>query len=218
MHHDAVHDIESFFWVLVQICITSQGPGGLRRREFTDDPEDMTNLDQDRIDLWIAVWCLLDSDFDRLRQRKQMLFRTPENLEKDVLRHFHPYFNSLKPFISEWFSLLRIAHSFPYYEYHTIHTRVLDIFAKALQSIDTLDQLDEAGERELESRKDDVRGLAEKYTPKQPEPGTSHQPDQHQRRSNQPQPEQPGTSTQPQASASSPISSTLRPRKRQKLT
>ena len=160
MHHDAVHDIESFFWVLVQICITSQGPGGLRRREFTDDPEDMTNLDQDRIDLWIAVWCLLDSDFDRLRQRKQMLFRTPENLEKDVLRHFHPYFNSLKPFISEWFSLLRIAHRFRSYEYYTLHDRVLAIFDKILESMGSrLDRLDEAGVQELKARQEDIERI-----------------------------------------------------------
>src|SRR5258708_39138540 len=37
--HDAVHDLESFFWVLVHICITWQGPGGVRREELEQENE-----------------------------------------------------------------------------------------------------------------------------------------------------------------------------------
>jgi len=32
--HDAVHDLESFFWVLIHMCITRRGPGGVRREEL----------------------------------------------------------------------------------------------------------------------------------------------------------------------------------------
>ncbi len=29
--HDTVHDVESLLWVLIHMCITWQGPGGVRR-------------------------------------------------------------------------------------------------------------------------------------------------------------------------------------------
>src|ERR1700684_2514021 len=32
--HNAIHDLESFFWVLVYICLTRNGPGGKRRPEL----------------------------------------------------------------------------------------------------------------------------------------------------------------------------------------
>ncbi|KAF8874510.1 hypothetical protein CPB84DRAFT_1752941 [Gymnopilus junonius] len=36
LHHHAVHDLESFFWVLVYICLTCNGPGGKRREELQE--------------------------------------------------------------------------------------------------------------------------------------------------------------------------------------
>jgi hypothetical protein len=35
-----VHDLESFFWVLIHICITRQGPGGVRREELEQKNEE----------------------------------------------------------------------------------------------------------------------------------------------------------------------------------
>ena len=32
--HDAVHDMESFFWVIVYLCLTRQSGGDIRREEL----------------------------------------------------------------------------------------------------------------------------------------------------------------------------------------
>jgi len=163
VYHDAVHDIESFFWVLVEICLTLKGPGE-RRDEFAGDQEGVPepgHEDHERFKhLWTVVWQLFNSDLSRLYRYKRRLFREPELFETDVLQNFHSSFNFLKPFISEWFSLLRIAHRFRSYEYYTIHDRVLAIFDKVLKSMGSqLGQLNEAGEHELKAREDDIERI-----------------------------------------------------------
>ena len=69
VHHDAVHDIESFFWVLVKICLPLKGPGECRDELAGDpagDPEDIPESghgDHQRIKhLWSVVWHLFNSD------------------------------------------------------------------------------------------------------------------------------------------------------------
>lgn len=163
VYHDAVHDIESFFWVLVEICLTLKGPGE-RRDEFSGDQEGIPepgHEDHERIKhLWTVVWHLFNSDLSRLYKYKRRLFREPELFETDVLQNFHSSFNVLKPFIAEWFSLLRIAHRFRSYEYYTLHDRVLAIFDKILESMGSrLDRLDEAGVQELKARQEDIERI-----------------------------------------------------------
>lgn len=36
--HSAIHDLESFFWVLLYLCLTRSGPGGERRDELQPKP------------------------------------------------------------------------------------------------------------------------------------------------------------------------------------
>jgi len=167
VHHDAVHDIESFFWVLVEICLTLKGPGEGRNELAGDpagDPEDIPEPghgDHQRIKhLRSVVWHLFNSDLGRLYKYKQRLFREPKLFETDVLQNFHSSFDFLKPLISEWFSLLRIAHRFRSYEYYTLHDRVLAIFEKVLKSMGSqLDRLDEAGIQELKARQEDIKRI-----------------------------------------------------------
>ena len=167
VHHDAVHDIESFFWVLVEILLTLKGPGE-RRDEFADDPAgdpegipEPGHGDHERIKhLWTVVWRLFNSDLGCLYKYKRCLFREPEFFETDILQNIHPSFDLLKPLISEWFSLLRIAHMFRSYEYYTLHHRVLAIFDKVLKSMGSqLNQLNEAGEHELKARQDEIERI-----------------------------------------------------------
>src|SRR5258708_19796751 len=55
--HDAVHDLESFFWVLVHICLTRNGPGGVRRDELKEENEEK----EEYIPLRRVVFCFFDS-------------------------------------------------------------------------------------------------------------------------------------------------------------
>ena len=168
VHHDAVHDIESFLWVLVEICLTLKGPGELRD-EFADDPDgdpeeipEPGHGDYERTKhLRTVVWHLFKSNqVGCLYKYKRRLFREPEFFETDVLQNFHPNFDVLKPLVTEWFSLLRIAHRYRLYEYHTVHDRVLAVFDKVLKSVGSLlDRLDEPAIQELKARQEDIERI-----------------------------------------------------------
>ncbi len=126
LFHDALHDIESFFWVLVHICITRSGPDAQRRAELEGDGKDHPELH-------LVVYCLFDGDQNVLAFNKKKLFRAPDDFENLIVPHFHPYFIVLKPCMQEWFRLLVLAYQYVEgYEYHNIHRRVLDILDRAL--------------------------------------------------------------------------------------
>ncbi|KAF8950131.1 hypothetical protein BDZ97DRAFT_1771730 [Flammula alnicola] len=147
--------LSHFFWVLVQICLTRKGPGGERREELTIDLKDVpATYNESCRRLRIVVWCVFESDFGRLRDNKERIFRASENFERYILSNLHPYFDPLKPLVSEWFNLLRLAHTHRGFEYRAVHDRVLAILDRVLGSEDSeLDALNEAGLQVLRSRK-----------------------------------------------------------------
>lgn len=75
--HHAVHDMESFFWVLLYLCLTRKGPGGARR----DELDHQETPDEDTRRLWRVVYCLFDGSWDDVAENKRLLFA--ENLEDD---------------------------------------------------------------------------------------------------------------------------------------
>ncbi len=126
LFHDAVHDMESFFWVLVHICITRSGPDAQRRAELDGEAKDHPKLH-------LVVYCLFDGDRDVLVFNKRKLFKAPNDFKEFIIPHFHPYFEKLQPFMQEWFDLLVLAYRYVEgYEYHNIHRRVQDILDRAL--------------------------------------------------------------------------------------
>ncbi|KAF8889478.1 hypothetical protein CPB85DRAFT_1441387 [Mucidula mucida] len=151
--HDAIHDIESFFWVLVHICLTRSGPGQ-RRKELDGDSGDHKVLQ-------FIIYCFFDAKPVDLGANKKLLFDRPEDFEGTIIQNFHPYFDELKPFMREWFSLLVLAYQYiEGYEYHDIHRRVLDILdrALALMPLEKSDS-DEGREAVFEERRDSLYAL-----------------------------------------------------------
>ncbi|GLB35546.1 hypothetical protein LshimejAT787_0211110 [Lyophyllum shimeji] len=163
VNHDAVHDLESFFWVLVHICMTRNGPGGGRRIELTDDLEDVQPADLETYQkLRTLVYCLFDSEQSTLLANKRESFSSPDDLEPYILKNFHPYFDPLRPLIEEWFSLLRLAYRHHAYEYHAIHDRVIALITKTLNSMQdsVADPLDDPLARQvLRSRMKDIEQI-----------------------------------------------------------
>ncbi|KAF8919368.1 hypothetical protein CPB85DRAFT_1429982 [Mucidula mucida] len=156
LFHDAVHDMESFFWVLIHICLTRSGPDAQQRAELDGDNKDHQQLR-------FIVHCFFSCNEDDLAFNKRKLFKAPDDFEKVIIPHFHPYFDELKPFMREWFSLLVLAYDYlEGYEYHNIHRRVLDILDRALASM-TLEERDsDAGRKAvIESRRDSLCKLTE---------------------------------------------------------
>ena len=152
--HDAVHDLESFFWVLIHICLTRKGPGGVRREEL----EEGNDENEECIPVRRVVFCLFDSSEETMRANKRKLFSNPNHLEEFVLDKFHNYFHGLKGPMKEWFHVLRLAYQFYAFEYHDIHDMVLEILEKTLDSI-PVDVIDEAGQAVLDERKVDIEEL-----------------------------------------------------------
>ncbi|KAF9008179.1 hypothetical protein BDZ89DRAFT_1079105 [Hymenopellis radicata] len=155
LFHDAVHDIESFFWVLIHICLTRSGPDAQRRAELDGDSKDHPQLH-------LVVYCFFGGNQDVLAFNKKKLFRAPDNFEEYIIPHFHPYFDELKSFMREWFSLLVLAYQYVEgYEYHNIHRRVQDILDHALASM-TQERDSDAGRKSvIESRYDLLYNLTE---------------------------------------------------------
>ena len=152
--HDAVHDLESFFWVLVHICITRQGPGGVRREELEQKNQEKEEYNA----LRRVVHCLFDSDMNMMAANKKELFLHPDDLEEYILNNFHGYFQQLKGPVKEWFHLLLLAHQFHAFEYYDIHDMVLEILERALESAPP-DNIDEAAQKVLHDRKSNIEKL-----------------------------------------------------------
>ncbi|KAF9008180.1 hypothetical protein BDZ89DRAFT_1079107 [Hymenopellis radicata] len=129
LFHDAVHDIESVFWVLIHICLTRSGPGVQQREELTEDSQAHEQLRS-------VVYRFFDADRRVLAFNKRKLFIYRGDFGESIFQSFHPYFDELKPFMREWFSLLVLAYGYVEgYEYHNIHSRVQDILERALDSV-----------------------------------------------------------------------------------
>ncbi|KAL1661929.1 hypothetical protein GGF50DRAFT_129122 [Schizophyllum commune] len=133
--HDAIHDMESFFWTLLYLCITRSGPGGNRREELDGDiPDDAPSV-EDVAELRRIVFCFFGDETETIAMNKAQLFSEPELFEEGVLRHVHPYFEPLKPLLRQWWDLLLLAYEFEGYEYHGIHKFVIALLEKALRDI-----------------------------------------------------------------------------------
>jgi len=149
--HDAVHDIKSFFWVLVYICITRQGPGDVRRKELEQENEEYNGLRR-------VVHFLFESDMNTMAANKVEMFTHAGHLEEYMLDNFHDYFQPLRKVVKEWFHLLILAHQFHAFEYHDIHDMVLEVLDCALESAPP-DDIDEVAKKVLDGRKADIEKL-----------------------------------------------------------
>lgn len=162
--HNAIHDLESFFWVLLYLC--HDGPGGGRRGELSSD--DL--LTAETKPLYAAVYCLFDSEDDQvLYDNKQDLFDKPEELRTIILKSIHPYFEPLKDLISRWWATLRFGNiTYDDYVAGSIHDRILAVLEDELGKIqsnpdlhsnldaDEIARMEDKTEKEIQRRKDDL--------------------------------------------------------------
>ncbi|THH14623.1 hypothetical protein EUX98_g9585 [Antrodiella citrinella] len=120
--HSAIHDLESFFWVLVYQCFVRNGPGGRRRREVMPGRSMTTRLNA------------LFNNKNPVQKLK--LFKYPDLFERDVVPDFHPYFNRLKPLVLEWWHLLICTYrTYDDVTQGLIHDKILGLLDKHLDGI-----------------------------------------------------------------------------------
>ncbi|KAG5636007.1 hypothetical protein H0H81_009387 [Sphagnurus paluster] len=139
--HNSVHDVESFLWVLVYICLTRRGPGmAMIRDEFLNGFGAV----------YICAYKYFDNDSPtELAQAKFSLFTHPQLFQSEIVDHFHPYFEGLKGLVSRWWRLLILAYTYHGNEYYYIHNHIIRILEKTIADLqdpetphqDTIDEL-----------------------------------------------------------------------------
>ncbi|KAA1473322.1 hypothetical protein DENSPDRAFT_839781 [Dentipellis sp. KUC8613] len=154
--HSAIHDLESFFWVLLYLCVTRKGPGGARRDELIRNEQD-TNTQA----IHSVVYCLFDSDKEAtLADNKELFFESPGDLNEYIFPCFHPYFEPLKPLISTWWKVLRLGYfSYDAITQTFIHQRVLNILDNFLETFVPevpSPEIEKATNEELQRRRGDL--------------------------------------------------------------
>ncbi|KAF5317516.1 hypothetical protein D9619_013202 [Psilocybe cf. subviscida] len=96
--HEPCHDLESFIYVLVWICICYAGPNNTPRKGFT--------FKNKELDVW-AGNSPSSLTFSNIGNIKVATFCCTGIFESQVLAHIHPYFDSLKPCLYDLQSLIQ---------------------------------------------------------------------------------------------------------------
>jgi len=143
-------------WVLIYLCLTRKGPGGVRRDELAFD----ATLDDTTKPVQTIVYCFFDTkDRNLLASSKSGLFQDPGDMEDYIISQFHPYFDALKPLVSEWWRILQRSYRFS--EFTIIHDLFLAAIEKAIKGLQsTPPSSDTAGtKQELDRRCADLNQL-----------------------------------------------------------
>lgn len=121
--HDVVHDLEGFFWVLVWVCLSRDGPAH-RRAELLPDNKDPQH------ESFRAVFTDLFEESDKvLALTKQNMFRTPKEFEESILGNLSAYCAPLETLLREFHSALEKAHRS--HSSDTLYDMVIDAFTAA---------------------------------------------------------------------------------------
>jgi hypothetical protein len=167
--HDAVHDMESILWVLVNLCLTLKGPG---TRMIRDEllPDQDVDVPRDET-LEALVYELFDSEIDSiLLEKKQALLKKPKLMDS-VVEKFHPYFEALKPMVLQWWHTLVLAYRFRAYEYIHIHSHIIDILEETIERLKQIKATPEdlaAIQKETERRQKHRNGVLNTFVLKDP--------------------------------------------------
>ncbi|EIN05071.1 hypothetical protein PUNSTDRAFT_137755 [Punctularia strigosozonata HHB-11173 SS5] len=131
-NHHVIHDVESFFWVLVYLCITRDGCRGSRRPELGP-----SLLDRKDLHLRRFVHCLFDTkSHETLIYTKEIILNAPDHFIKSILPEVHPDLQCLSTLLEEWWRLM--ALSYLTYDRLTpgiIHDQVLALFDAAIEKL-----------------------------------------------------------------------------------
>jgi hypothetical protein len=105
--HEAIHDMESLFWVLVFLCLTRDGPGGKRRPEPAHDVEG-----DELYEASLRRYFLFEGSKAEIEELKGAMFNMairdmiPRVLEDHIFPWFHPFFKPLHGLLAEWWAIL----------------------------------------------------------------------------------------------------------------
>lgn len=150
-YHDAVHDMESFFWVLLYFALTRRSGNHMERK------------DKDAINAILSS--VFSSERATSRESKEDLFYDPGEVA-NCIALVDPYFDSLKPFLGRWFKLINVAITYRGYEYNQIHKHVIKILEEAIKALpDNTEDAKHANDQIQARRKEHMRACTAFDTP-----------------------------------------------------
>ncbi|TFY78655.1 hypothetical protein EWM64_g5355 [Hericium alpestre] len=126
--HDAVHDLESFFWVFCWLCMTREGPG--KKREFkrgTLSPEALVEAQNAQV----AIFETFENGYNTPEKKKDLM-TSKSTFEEKIIASFTPYFGLVKPVVRYLYRALRKA--FRERKFDDLHTTFIDVFNFAEQT------------------------------------------------------------------------------------
>ncbi|GJJ10689.1 hypothetical protein Clacol_004916 [Clathrus columnatus] len=144
--HNAIHDLESFWWTIIYLCLTRESGGGHRRKN-----EDVTD----------EVSCLIHDLFESsdlqvgITKANYFYKEGGATLFDALLTYFPDYFVPLKPMLKRWRDVLVLGYTFKAYEYHLVHKYVLRIIADAINSLPVAPEHSKVIDNEIRRREDD---------------------------------------------------------------
>ncbi|KAI0924109.1 hypothetical protein AcV5_010538 [Taiwanofungus camphoratus] len=101
--HDFIHDLESFFWVLVWLCMSRSGPAKRREELITPNSEDDEFCE--------TFKQLFEGSDDVLVLMKEKVFRVPESFDSAVLDHVTDWCDPLKSLLEKFYDILTAAYA-----------------------------------------------------------------------------------------------------------
>ena len=155
--HDAVHDLESFLWVMTEHCLFRSGPGGEFRPELNPLSGRSFQSKEDR-KLWHLYKALFgDPSTEVISGNKHIMLRSEHYYENYLLPNMHSYFEPLKPYLRRLFMLVRTGHRFGLDDIYTPFLRVLGQAEETLLELQS--PVTPASEKEFIRREKNLKAL-----------------------------------------------------------
>ncbi|RDB28768.1 hypothetical protein Hypma_015861 [Hypsizygus marmoreus] len=112
--HNAAHDVDSFNWVLIHICLTRKGPGMDMHRDELLPP---SNESPETKPLHTLLHDLFHADERKIKETRLALLLPPTKFDDEVVPLFHPYFKLLEPMMKQLWHTMALAYRFRAFEY-----------------------------------------------------------------------------------------------------
>ena len=127
--HTAIHDIESFLWVLGHSIIKFSGPGGA--------PREMTPALKEALSVFVG-------DHDSQKKKKQILIK--DNHFDELLEQVSPEFEVLKGLMRAWRRVLSLAYRYRSgMEFKYPHQAFIRCIEHALEAVHLTYDIEQAG-------------------------------------------------------------------------
>lgn len=157
--HDAIHDLEAFFWVLVWFCMSRDGPAQRRMELFPDNEHQPPNGLRD------TFAHLFEADDTTLGKTKEGMFVREGDFDANVLAQFSDFCKPLQSLAEQFFDLLQSAYK--NHDYDGLYEKIISAFDKELAHLplDVIEKYRGLEKKEEERRRGDSAGHWDVHSP-----------------------------------------------------